>query len=290
MRNFELLSCRSEGEALDALSAHAEDGKVIAGGVALLIVLKQRLYSPAYLIDIGELSSLRYIREAEGVLSIGAMTPHRVIENDTAVASGYPLLSEAFHRVGTIRIRNQGTIGGNLCFAEPAADPPAALMAMEAELVLKKKGGERRVSINDFFTDYYETCVEADELLTEIRVPRLGPGWRTAYTKFTTRSKEDKPALSLGAAVLTESDGVTCKEVRLSVGAAVATPKRLSEAESYLRGKELSESVLSEAGELAKGLVEPLSDIRGSAEYKRAMVGVFLRRTVQSALSGNGSH
>ena len=140
MRNFELLSCGSEVEALDALSVHAEDGKVIAGGVALLIVLKQRLYSPAYLIDIGELSSLRYIREAEGVLSIGAMTPHRVIENDTAVASGYPLLSEAFHRVGTIRIRNQGTIGGNLCFAEPAADPPAALMAMEAELVVEEEG------------------------------------------------------------------------------------------------------------------------------------------------------
>lgn len=290
MRNFELLSCKSESEALDALSEHAEDGKLIAGGVALLIVMKQRIFSPAFLIDIGDLSELSYIREEEETLSIGALTPHRVIENDAVVASGYPLLAEAFHRVGTIRIRNQGTVGGNLCFAEPAADPPAALMTMEAELVLKKKGGSRTVSINDFFTDYYETCVESDELLTEIRVPRLAPDWKTSYSKFTTRSKEDKPALSVAAAVSVESDGKTCKDVRISVGAAVATPKRMSDAESFLKGKELSESVLSEAGELAKGAVDPISDIRGSAEYKRAMVGVFLRRTVQAAMSGNGSH
>jgi len=275
---------------LDALSEHSEDGKLIAGGVALLIVMKQRIFSPAFLIDIGDLSELSYVREEGETLSIGSLTPHRAIENDAVVVSGYPLLAEAFHRVGTIRIRNQGTVGGNLCFAEPAADPPAALMAMEAELVLKKKGGSRTVSINDFFTDYYETCVESDELLTEIRVPRLAPEWKTAYSKFTTRSKEDKPALSVAAAVSVESDGKTCKDVRISVGAAVATPKRMSDAESFLKGKELSESVLSEAGELAKGAVDPISDIRGSAEYKRAMVGVFLRRTVQAAVSGNGSH
>lgn len=286
MRNFELLTVKTVDEACDALSAHAEDGKLIAGGVALLIVMKQRIFSPAYLIDIGELSELNFIRDGGETLSIGALTPHRAIENDASVKSGYPLLAEAFHRVGTIRIRNQGTIGGNLCFAEPAADPPAALMAMEAELVIRKKGGSRTVPIGEFFTDYYETCLEPDELLTEIRVPRLGSEWKTAYSKFTTRSKEDKPALSVAAAVSTESDGKTCKDVRICVGAAVATPKRMSEAESFLKGKELTDSVLREAGELAKGAVEPISDIRGSAEYKREMVGVFLRRTVQAALSG----
>ena len=289
MRNFELLTCKTVEETLDALSAHSEDGKILAGGVALLIVMKQRIYSPDYLIDIGELSELSYVKESGDTLCIGALTTHRTIETDATVRSGYPLLAEAFHRVGTIRIRNQGTIGGNLCFAEPAADPPAALTAMEAELVLRNKGGERTVSIGDFFTDYYETCVAPDELLTEVRVKRLGAGWRTSYTKFTTRSKEDKPALSVGAAVEVESDGVTCKQARISVGAAVATPRRMSEAEAHMQGKELTESVLVEAGELAKGAVDPIDDIRGSADYKRAMVGVFLKRTVQAALSGNGS-
>jgi len=286
MRNFELLTVKTVDEACDALSAHAEDGKLIAGGVALLIVMKQRIFSPAYLIDIGELSELNFIRDGGETLLIGALTPHRAIENDASVKAGYPLLAEAFHRVGTIRIRNQGTIGGNLCFAEPAADPPAALMAMEAELVIRKKGGSRTVPIGEFFTDYYETCLEPDELLTEIRVPRLGSGWKTAYSKFTTRSKEDKPALSVAAAVSTESDGKTCKDVRICVGAAVATPKRMSEAESFLKGKELTDATLRAAGDMAKGAVEPISDIRGSAEYKREMVGVFLRRTVQAALSG----
>ncbi len=289
MRNFELLTVKTVDEACEALSAHAEDGKLIAGGVALLIVMKQRIFSPAYLVDIGELSDLSYVKDGGDVLSIGALTPHRAIESDASVKAGYPLLAEAFHRVGTIRIRNQGTIGGNLCFAEPAADPPAALMAMEAELVIRKRGGSRTVPIHEFFRDYYETALEPDELLTEVRVPRLPAGWGTAYSKFTTRSKEDKPALSVAAAVATESDGKTCRDVRISVGAAVATPKRMSEAEAFLKGKELTEAVLREAGELAKGAVEPIGDIRGSAEYKREMVGVFLRRTVQAALLGGAS-
>ncbi len=290
MRNFELITVKTVDEACEELSAHAEDGKVLAGGVALLIIMKQRIFSPDYLIDIGELDDLNYVRADGDHLSIGALTPHRTIESHPDVVAGFPLLAEAFHRVGTIRIRNQGTIGGNLCFAEPAADPPAALTALEAELVIRKKGGERTVGIGDFFIDYYETCVEADELLTEIRVPRLGPEWRTAYSKFTTRSKEDKPALSVAAAVALEEDGRTCREARVSVGAAVATPKRMGEAEEFLKGKELSDAVLREAGELAKGAVDPISDIRGSAEYKREMVGVFLRRTIERALSGNGGH
>ncbi len=270
MRNFEMLTVKTVDEACDALSAHAEDGKLIAGGVALLIVMKQRIFSPEYLIDIGELSDLNFVKDGGETLTIGALTPHRV---------------------GTIRIRNQGTIGGNLCFAEPAADPPAALLAMEAELVIQKKGGSRTLPIREFFTDYYETALEPDELLTEIRVPRLPLGWGTAYSKFTTRSKEDKPALSVAAAVATESDGKTCQDVRICVGAAVATPKRMSEAESFLKGKELTDSTLGEAGELAKGAVEPIGDIRGSAGYKREMVGEFLQRTVvRAASSGDSLH
>lgn len=287
MRNFELLTVKGVEEACDALGEHAEDGKVIAGGVALLIIMKQRIFSPDYLIDIGEVSDLNYIHAGDGQLSIGALTPHRAIETHPRVREGYPLLAEAFGRVGTIRIRNQGTIGGNLCFAEPAADPPAALLAMEAEVVTKKKGGGRRIPIGAFFTDSYETALEPDELLTEIRVPRLPAGWRTAYSKFTTRSKEDKPALSVAAAV--KAKGKVCEDVRIAVGAAVATPRRMEEAEAFLRGKELTERVLREAGDLAKGAVSPISDIRGSAEYKREMVGVFLRRTVLAALSG-GAH
>ncbi|MFQ5895997.1 MAG: FAD binding domain-containing protein [Nitrospinota bacterium] len=287
MRNFELISPRTIEEACDALHEHADHGKILAGGLALLIVMKQGVFSPECLIDIGEIGDLNHVRANKDHLSIGAMTPHRTIETHPEVASGFPLLQRVFGSVGTIRIRNQGTIGGNLCFAEPAADPPAALMVMEAELVARKKGGNRTIPIGGFFTGYYETALEPDELLTEIRVPRLPEGWRTAYTKFTTRSKEDKPALSVAAAVELEADGKTCRDVRICVGAAVATPRRMSEAEAFLRGKELTDAVLREAGEVAKAAVEPIADIRGSAEYRREMVGVFLRRTVQAAVAGD---
>jgi carbon-monoxide dehydrogenase medium subunit len=291
MRNFELITCKTIDEACSALAQHAGDGKIIAGGIALLIVMKQRIFSPDYLIDVGGLSDLNYVRTEGDTLSIGALTPHRSIETNPEVIKGYPLLANAFQRGGTIRIRNQGTIGGNLCFAEPAADPPAALMTMKAELVIQKKGGNRTVPISEFFTDYYETCLEPDELLTEIRVKRLAEGWQTAYTKFTPFSKEDKPALTVATAIDMESDRKTCKDVRICVGAAVATPKRMSEAEAFLKGKELTDTTLREAGELAKGAVEPISDIRGSAAYKREMVGEFLQRTVVRAASlGDSLH
>lgn len=286
MKSFDLIPTKTAAEACSALADHAEDGKLLAGGVALLIVLKQRIYSPAYLIDIGSLNDLNFIREDSGGLTIGALTPHRAIETHPVVTRDFPLLRTAFHSVGTIRIRNQGTLGGNLCFAEPAADPPSALLVMEAELTAQSAKGSRKIPMAEFIQDYYETSLRPDELLTQIRIPRLSANFRTAYTKFTTRSKEDKPCLSVAVGLGLEADGKTCRSARIAVGAAIPAARRMHEAEEYLKGKQLTEAALREAGERAKRAVDCIDDIRGSAEYRREMVGVFVRRTLQKALSG----
>lgn len=265
---------------------YGEEGKIYAGGVALSILMKSRVYEPGALIDISGVEELAYIEESpSGGLSIGARTPHRDIETSPLVQSKIPLLAEVSHNVATIRIRNAGTIGGNIIFAEPASDPPAALLVLEARMMAKKVDGRSRtIPAAQFWTDYYETDLGEDELLTGIEIDPLPSGFRAAYTRFTTRSKEDKPCISISAAVLTEEDGKTCREIRVALGGVEPVFRRLAAVEAGLQGKELLRPVIDDVLAAALGDLEPLSDIRASEDYRREVTPVFIRRTIEKAI------
>ena len=283
---FRHLPANSVEEALAAMNEHGEDGKVYAGGVALSILMKSRVYAPDVLIDIAGAGELDFIEETEnGGIRIGAGTVHRKIETSPLVQERFPLLAEIFRNVATIRIRNQGTVGGNLCFAEPASDPPAAFLVLEARMKTRKAdGSERVIPATAFWTGYYECALEEGELLCEIEVDPLPDGYRTAYTRFTTRSKEDKPCVSISAAVRTEEDGLAAKEVRIGLGGVEAVFRRLTAVEEGLKGKELTKENIDAVLADALDDLEPLSDIRASDVYRRQVAPVLIRRTIQAAL------
>ncbi|MDA1000987.1 MAG: xanthine dehydrogenase family protein subunit M [bacterium] len=283
---FHYVAVNSVDETLAAIQAHGDAGKVYAGGVALSILMKSKIFEPENLIDIYGVAELSFIEGTKnGGVRIGARTVHRDIETSPLIRERFPLLSEVFHNVATIRIRNAGTIGGNLCFAEPASDPPAALLVLEARMKAKKAdGSERVIPAGEFWTDYYECALAPDELLTEIEIDPLPQGFRTAYTRFTTRSKEDKPCISISVAVSLEADGKTCREARIGLGGVEAVFRRVTAAEAGLKGKELTREAID--GVLARSLddLEPLTDIRASDAYRRQVTPVFIRRTIEKAL------
>ncbi|MEE9240740.1 MAG: xanthine dehydrogenase family protein subunit M [bacterium] len=283
---FEHVAVKSVDETLEAMKKYGDDGKVYAGGVALSILMKSKVYEPEAIIDIMGVDGLSFIDGTEsGGVRIGAKTVHREIELSILVKERFPLLVEVFHNVATVRIRNVGTIGGNICFAEPASDPPAALLVLEARMKARKVDGtERVIPASEFWTGYYETALEEDELLTEIEIDPLPGEFRTAYTRFTTRSNEDKPCVSVSAAIATEDDGKTCSEARIGLGGVEAVFRRLSAAEDGLKGKELSKDVIDEVLSQSLDDLEPISDIRASGAYRKQVTPVFVRRTIEKAL------
>ncbi len=286
---FRHVPVTSVADALAAMKQYGEEGKIFAGGVALSILMKSKIYQPEALIDIGGVKELEAIEGTRsGGLRIGAKAVHRAIETSPLVRDRFPLLAEVFHNVATIRIRNAGTIGGNICFAEPASDPPAALLVLGARMKARKTdGSERVIPASGFWTGYYECSLAPDELLTEIEIDPLPPGFRTAYTRFTTRSKEDKPCISISVAVATESDGKTCKEARIGLGGVEAIFRRLTAAEEGLAGKELTRSAIDKVLAGALEDLDPLTDIRASDSYRRQVTPVFVRRTIEKAVSAS---
>jgi carbon-monoxide dehydrogenase medium subunit len=285
---YEYVPVRTVDQALAAMRKYGDEAKIYSGGVALSILMKSGVYEPKTLIDISRVKGLDFIEEIpSGGVRIGAGTLHRDIETSPLIRERFPLLAEVFHNVATIRIRNAGTIGGNIIFAEPASDPPAALLVLEARMEVKKTDGRSRaIPAQDFWTGYYETSLGDDELLTGVAINSLPPGFRTAYTRFTTRSKEDKPCISISAALAVEEDGLTCREARIALGGVETVFRRLSAAEEGLKGRELTREVIDEVLSGALEDLEPLTDIRASDDYRRQVTPVFIRRTIEKALRG----
>jgi carbon-monoxide dehydrogenase medium subunit len=273
-------------ETIEAMKKFGDEGKVFAGGVALSILMKSKVYEPEAIIDIMGVGELSFIEGTEnGGIRIGAKTVHREIESSILVRERFPLLAEVFHNVATVRVRNVGTIGGNLCFAEPASDPPAALLVLEARMKARKvDGSERIIPASEFWTGYYETALEEDELLTEVEIDPLPNEFRTAYTRFTTRSNEDKPCVSISAAIATEEDSRTCIEARIGLGGVEAVFRRITTVEDGLKGKKLSKEIIDEVLSQSLDDLEPLSDIRASDSYRKKVTPVFVRRTIEKAL------
>jgi len=282
MKDFQYHKATTVQEAFHFLSQYGAEGKIIAGGQSLLILMRQGLVAPEHVIDIKGVKELDYIRfdEKEG-LFIGATTTHRSIEKSLLLREKYEVLVQMERKLATIQTRNWGTIGGNLCHADPAGDPAPVLIALGADLKLGKEGGERKVSLEEFSVDYYETVLEEDEMLLEIHVPVPPPRTATVYEKFTIIDS-DMAIVSVAASIAAGDDG-SCKGARIVLGGAAPVPMRARKAEEMLVGEKLKDELLEEAGRAAAEESEPISDIHASEEYKRELIRVLTKRMVRRA-------
>jgi carbon-monoxide dehydrogenase medium subunit len=279
MRRFELLEPRSLEEAISLLEQQPE-AKVIAGGTALLILIKHGVYIPGTLINLKKVQGASEVSfDQQRGLRIGALSSIYEVESHPAVREQYPVLAEACHVVANIRIRNLATIGGNLAHADYQSDPPAVLLALGASVELTGSGGQRQVPLSEFLLGSYETTIEPGELLSAVLLPPPPADARSTYLKFTTRSSEDRPCAGIAAIVRRSNNGVI-DEARLVVGAVSSTPIRVQAAEVLARGQSPSPELFEAMGRAASEAVEPIEDIRGPADYKRHVVGVLARRAL----------
>jgi aerobic carbon-monoxide dehydrogenase medium subunit len=283
MNAFDYRQPDTPEEALALLHDLGEDARVIAGGTALVIMLKQRLVMPECLISLQKLRRLDYINASNGDIHLGALTTHRAVEQSAIMRARIPALAETFHHVATIRIRNVATVGGSLAHADPNQDPPAMLMALGARVQLTSTAAAREVPLEEFFTDYYETVRQPDELVTEVIVPAPTPHSGSVYLKFLPRTADDYATVGIAATVTIDPSTQICRDCRIAMGCVAATPIRAQDAEALVRGQRLTQALAHEAGALAQRVTDPISDARGSADYKRAMAGVFVRRALEQA-------
>ncbi|MBN2240273.1 MAG: xanthine dehydrogenase family protein subunit M [Dehalococcoidales bacterium] len=282
--DFEYLPAGTLQEALKYLDEYGDDCKVICGGQSLLIILRQGLIQPEYLIDIKGVKELDYIKQDNsGGLKIGATTTHRSIENSPEIQKSFSVLSNMEHRLASAQTRNWGTIGGNLAHADPAGDPAPIFIALNSTLALTGSGGERTMPAEDFFLDYFETALEHGELLTEIQVPALPARTGVAYSKFNVISSE-MPTVSAAVSVTLAADD-TCEDIRIALGAAAPVPLRAKKAEEIVRGNKITAKLLKEAGVAAAEAADPISDIHASEEYRLELVKVLTMRVGMEALA-----
>ena len=283
MNAFEYRAPASVEEVLALLAEHGEDARVIAGGTALVTMMKQRLVQPTVLVSLRDVEGLGGIQAAKGEIRLGALTTHREMEVSPLVNEQSPVLAETFGRVATVRIRHMATVGGSLAHADPNQDPPVTLIALDARVEIRRAGSRREMPLGNFFRDYYETALEPGELVTAVTVPPLPAASGAAYVKFLPRSAEDYATVAVAATVTLEAGGERLREGRIALGSVGATPLRAKAAEALLAGGQLDERLLSAVGEAAKREVSPLADHRGSAEYKREMTAVMVGRALTQA-------
>jgi len=280
---FDYRAPRVVDEALAVLREYGEDARVVAGGTALVTMMRQHLVRPGCLVSLRDVQGLNRIEATNGALRLGAMVTHREAEVSPLVRERLPVLAETFRRVATVRIRHMATIGGALAHADPNQDPPVTLLALDARVEVRGAGGRRELPLGEFFRDYYETVLEPGELVTGITVPLLPAATGATFLKFLPRTADDYATVAVAATVTLEPDGERCREARIALGSVGVTPLRGRAAEALLAGERLGERVLQAAGEAVKGEVDPLSDHRGSAAYKREMTAVIVTRALTQA-------
>ena len=284
MRRFEMAMPGSVDECLTVLAQRGSEAKLVAGGTDLLPQMKNGVMRPGCVVDISRLSELRSIAlDASGGLRLGAAVAARQIERDARLAKAFPSLVESAALVGSIQIRNLATVGGNLCNAAPSADMAPPLIALEAEAVIAGPKGRRRVPLASFFEGVRKTVLGPDELLIELVVPAPGPRSGGHYLRHTPRRELDIAVVGV-ASQITLSNGV-CGKARISLASVAPTPVRATAAERMLEGQPLTKERVEEAATLAVEAARPISDQRGSAEFRKHLVRVLTRRTLTTALA-----
>jgi len=284
LRRFRLEEPESVKQASELLGQFGESAKVYAGGTELLLAMKEGLVHYERLVNIKRVGGLNEVKLDNNTVKIGALCTHHELETSPVLQQNLPALVKLENNVANVRVRHVGTLGGNLCFAEPHADPGTLLIAMGAKLVAEKSSGKREISAENFFVDAYETALEPDELLTEIQVPLPPAKSGTAYLKF---GYLERPSVGVGISVTLNGGGKSIGDIRIAVGCAGPAPKRVPEAEELLKGKSIDEATqrLPEVGKVAGAASEAISDLHGSQDYKEHIVGVLLKRSFQSAIS-----
>jgi len=278
LRPFALAEPESVPEAVEILARGEGETRIIAGGTALVPTMRLGLVTPDRLVSLHRIPGLSQIRMDTGVLEIGAMSSLAALARHDAVRSRWPLLAEAAGRVATPAIRSTATLGGNLCYAEAASDPAPALLCLDTRVRVADSVGERVVPIGEFFTGFYDTAVAPNEILTGVSVPAVPVGARSGYVKFCPRSAEDKPLIGVAALLTLDPSTGRCEDARIALGGAAPTAIRVARAESSLRGTALEDRAIEMAAEAAGSEADPLSDLMGSADYRRRMVRVWVRR------------
>jgi len=278
---FTYVEPSSLDETLALLAQHGEEAKLIAGGTGLINLMKQRLVRPAFVIGLRALKPLTGFTEDSG-LRIGALATLGAIETSPQVRRTAPLLAEACGHVATVRIRSMATLGGAMAHADPNLDTPPALIALDAQIIARSRRGERRIPVEQFFTGYFETVLEPDEIVTEILVPAQPAGSGTAFLKFLPATQDDYATVSVAARIVLDAKG-TIGDARIALGAAAMVPVRATAVEAALSGKPAEEAAFREAAPLVLNAIDPIADFRGSAEYKRKMAIVHVRRALAEA-------
>lgn len=292
MQRFEYLKAFSIEQAISFLVTYKGAAKLLAGGTDLIPELQNDSLAPEFLVDIKGISGLDAIRYDGDSLCLGALTTIRAIETSPLILSSKPfdMLAQAAATLGSVQVRNRATIGGNLCHASPSADMAPALLALEASLRFRGPAGTRTVPVSEFFTGPKETVVGHDEIMTEVRIPRPQSS-RTAgvYIKHSPRGAMDLAIVGVAAVVSMSTDGATCSAIRIGLGGVAPTPVRARRAEAALEDKRPDDTLVETASKIASGDCSPISDVRGSAEYRRAMVSVLAGRSIKEAWAAANS-
>jgi aerobic carbon-monoxide dehydrogenase medium subunit len=279
-RAFHYHRAGSLKEAATMLARLGDDAKLLAGGQSLIPLMKLRFANPAHLVDLNFVSGTSYIKEDKNALRFGALTRHAEIEA-SATAAKIPILHDCAAGIADVQVRNRGTIGGSLAEADPSGDWATVLFTLSAEVRCLGTNGERMVSVTDFIKDAYTTALAHDELVSEVAVKMPPNGSGGAYLAFK-RSAPVYPTAS--AAVQLTLDGDACQDAAIALGCVGLTPVRAKDAEGALRGQPLTEKTIARAMEAARAAADPQSDMRGSAEYKRTLVGALVKRAIEIAL------
>jgi carbon-monoxide dehydrogenase medium subunit len=285
MSSTKLYRPTTRTELLEVLDAYGEDAKVVSGGTAFSILWKSGLLRPGHVVSALRVPELAGLTTSAHEASLGALTRLRDLEYDEDVRRGHPVLAATLRLVANARVRNVATIGGNVAEADPTSDPPAVLSALDAVVHVASTKGEREVPFSEFVVDYFETSLAPEEIVTRVVVPAAGPGWGGTYLKFLSRSAEDRTCLGVAAFVSTDTDG-RCSGLRLSVIGAHPVPLRLSEVEQSCLGEVLDDEVLRDLARRYVAAADPVSDVRGSEQYRKRVLGPLIARAVARASRG----
>jgi len=283
---FEYFRPNTIPEALNLLIQHGEDAKILSGGQSLIPMMKFRLARPSHLIDINRISGLAYIKEEGGFLKIGGLTREADLEASSLIASKYPLIVDTAHVIADPQVRNLATIGGNLAHGDPANDHGATMLALGAQIVATSQKGDRVIPIEDFFLSLFTTALEHGEILTEIRIPV--PPSRSGGAYFKQERKVGDFATAAVAVQVTLDANGACQKAGIGLTNVGPTPLKAKKAEDFLRGKKLDEATIAQAAQLAADDSQPSADLRGPAEYKRALVKELTKRALVKAVKRAG--
>jgi carbon-monoxide dehydrogenase medium subunit len=281
--NFGYIAARSLDEALRLIAEHGEEAKLLAGGHSLIPAMKLRLSSPRTLIDLGTVPGLRGVKIDGGDLVIGALTVHADIASSDLVRKHVQGLADAASVIGDMQVRNRGTIGGSLAHADPGADLPVILTALNASFGAQSASGSRIIAAADFFIDFFTTSLATSEILTEIRVPLPAAGAGTAYAKLP-HPASGYVVVSAGALIVRDSSG-SCASARLALGGVGSGPVRATAAETELQGKSLTPQIIAAAAAKAAEGTDPVEDSHAGAEYKRHVATVYARKAIEAAVA-----